>query len=132
MRPPLKPKQAGGVLVQNGGALQRNLGARNASGDWLAFVDADNLLLPYFVERLETFIEEHNPTLFTSWFRPDSEVSGDALFTLIANMFVEGSVVFKRPIAPGPLAVVSREMFDRVGGYNEALTFGEDYDFTQR
>ena len=70
--------------------------------------------------------------LFTTWFRPDSELSGDALFTLIANLFVEGSIVFRRPIAPGPLAVIRREAFNLVGGYNENLTFGEDYDLTQR
>jgi len=113
--------------------LQRNIGARATSGDWLAFVDADSILLPYFVERLEWFIRERKPALFTSWFRPDSEVSGDAIFTLISNLFVEGSIVFNRPIAPGPLTVVKRDVFDLVGGYNESITFfGEDYDFTQR
>jgi len=112
--------------------LQRNMGARASSGEWLAFIDADSILLPYFIERIESFIEEQNPTLFTSWFRPDSEISGDALFTLMANLFVEGSTVFHRSIAPGPLAVIRRQVFDLVGGYNETLTFGEDYDFTQR
>ena len=120
------------VSEKAGLPLQRNLGAKAARGEWLAFVDADSVLLPYFVERLEYFIEEQKPALFTSWFRPDSEVSGDAMFTLIANLFVEGSIVFRRPIAPGPLTAVKREVFDLVGGFNEALTFGEDYDFTQR
>jgi glycosyltransferase involved in cell wall biosynthesis len=112
--------------------LQRNLGARATDGDWLVFIDADSILLPYFIERIQWFIDTHEPMLFTSWFRPDSEVSGDALFTLIANSFVEGSVYFQRPIAPGPLTIVRRDIFDMVGGYNEALTFGEDYEFTQR
>jgi glycosyltransferase involved in cell wall biosynthesis len=112
--------------------LQRNMGARAASGEWLAFIDADSILLPYFIERLQSFIREHHPKLFTSWFRPDSEVSGDALFILIANLFVEGSIVMHRPIAPGPLAVVRREVFDLVDGYDETLHFGEDYDFTRR
>lgn len=120
------------VSEQAGLPLQRNLGARATSGEWLVFIDADSILLPYFIERLQWFIEERKPTLFTSWFRPDSEVSGDALFTLMANTFVEGSVFFRRPIAPGPLTVVRREIFDAVGGYNETLSFGEDYDFTQR
>jgi glycosyltransferase involved in cell wall biosynthesis len=112
--------------------LQRNLGAKESNGDWLIFIDADSVVLPYFIERIERFIEEQEPQLFTTWFRPDSEVSGDALFTLIANLFVEGSIVFHRPIAPGPLAVIRRDVFDLVGGYNESLTFGEDYEFTQR
>ena len=54
------------------------------------------------------------------------------MFTLMTNLFVEGSIVFRRPIAPGPLTVVRREVFELVGGYDEALTFGEDYDFTRR
>jgi glycosyltransferase involved in cell wall biosynthesis len=112
--------------------LQRNLGARAARGAWLVFVDADSVLLPYFVDRLQHFIREHRPRLFTSWFRPDSDVSGDALFILIANLFVEGSVIMHRPIAPGPLTAVRREVFELVGGYDEALGFGEDYDLTRR
>ena len=112
--------------------LQRNLGARASAGGWLVFVDADSVLLPYFVERLECFIDEHSPELVTTWFRPDSEVSGDALFVLMANLWVESSIYLRRPIAPGPLTAVKREVFDRVGGYTETLTFGEDYDFTQK
>jgi hypothetical protein len=54
------------------------------------------------------------------------------VFTLITNLFVESSIVFHRPIAPGPLAGIRRDVFDLVGGYNETLTFGEDYDLTQR
>lgn len=111
---------------------QRNLGASLTSGEWLVFIDADSILLPYFIERLQGFIEEHDPDIFTSWFRPDSEVSGDAFFTLIANLFVEGSIIFRRPIAPGPLTVVRRTVFDLVGGYDNSLSFGEDYDLTQK
>lgn len=120
------------VSEKAGLPLQRNLGARATNGDWLVFIDADSVLLPYFIERLEWFIEEQKPMIFTSWFRPDSETSGDALFTLIANSFVESSIYFHRPIAPGPLTAVRRDLFELVNGYNEALTFGEDYDLTQR
>ena len=120
------------VSEKPGLPLQRNLGANAATGEWLVFIDADSIMLPYFIERLEWFIEDRKPTLFTSWFRPDSEVSGDALFTLVANSFVEGSIYFRRPIAPGPLTVVTRAAFDLVGGYDENYTFGEDYDFTRR
>ncbi len=120
------------VSEKTGLPLQRNFGARATSGEWLVFIDADSVLLPYFIERIQWFIEKQQPVLFTSWFRPDSEVSGDALFTLIANSFVEGSIYFRRPIAPGPLTAVRRDVFELVGGYDESLTFGEDYDFTRR
>jgi glycosyltransferase involved in cell wall biosynthesis len=122
------------VLVSEkaGLPLQRNLGARATQGEWLVFIDADSVLLPYFIERIEWFIEKQKPMIFTSWFRPDSETSGDALFTLLSNSFVEGSIYFHRPIAPGPLTVIRRDVFELVGGYTESLTFGEDYDLTCR
>jgi len=126
------PKLQVCVSAKAGVSLQRNLGARASAGEWLAFVDADSILLPYFVERLESFIAERNPKLFTAWFRPDSEVPGDALFALLTNLYVEGSFILQRPIAPGPLTVVRRDVFELVGGYDEAISFGEDYDLTRR
>src|SRR5690348_11138372 len=34
--------------------LQRNIGAKAAKGEWLIFVDADSILLPYFIERISS------------------------------------------------------------------------------
>ncbi len=112
--------------------LQRNLGARAAKGAWLVFVDADSVLLPYSIERIGAFINSTNPSLFTTWCRPDSEVGGDALIILLANMLFEGSMIFHRPVAPGPLTIVKRSAYELVGGYDESLAWGEDYDFTNR
>ena len=120
------------LTSQPGVSRQRNLGASEAKGEWLVFIDADSVLLPYFFDRLKRFIEEEKPKHFTSWFRPDSEVSGDALFVLIGNLMVEGSVVLHRPMAPGPLVVVTHEVFDMVHGFDEGIAFGEDYDLTRR
>lgn len=112
--------------------LQRNLGAEAARGDWFVFIDADSIVLPYFIERIGEYIDEVKPAIFTTWFRPDSDVPGDAVFTLICNMFIEGSLIFQRPLAPGPLTIVDRTSYEQAGGYDNNLTFGEDYDFTQR
>lgn len=111
---------------------QRNYGALNALGDWLVFVDADSIFLPYFIERCIAFISSEKPTVFSSWFMPDSTVSGDALFTLIANITLEMSLVAKRQLTPGPLTTVSRKAFDAVGGYDEDHAFNEDVDFGLR
>ena len=122
------------VLVSEtaGVSHQRNLGARATSGEWLIFIDADSTLLPYFIERVEWFIKEQKPEFFTTWLRPDSEGSGDALISLVVNSVVEGSVIFHRSVSPGPLTIVTRNVFELVGGFDETLSFGEDYDLTQR
>ena len=40
--------------------LQRNLGAQKAEGDWLVFIDADSILLPYSVGRIEQYIKDES------------------------------------------------------------------------
>lgn len=112
--------------------LQRNIGAKKSRGEWLVFVDADGVLLPYFFERIQQFIYQQHPMIFTTWFCPDSEVHGDVIITLVCNLFLETGLMLHRPLAPGPLTIVHRSVFDAVGGFAEALGWGEDYDFSKR
>lgn len=112
--------------------FQRNFGAKRAKGQWLVFADADGIFLPYFFERCEAFIHNNNPSVIATWFKPDSEVNGDALLTLIANMTIEMSLIVKRQLTPGPLTLVSRYAFDAVHGYDEEREFNEDLDFGLR
>lgn len=121
------------VIVDGRGVShQRNMGAREAKAKWLIFVDADGELLPYFFERIELFIQKRKPKLFSTWFIPDSEHTGDAIITLLANITLEGSISVKRPFAPGPLTLVQRDAFFSIGGYDETKTFAEDYDLSRR
>jgi glycosyltransferase involved in cell wall biosynthesis len=120
------------VSEKAGISLQRNIGEKAAGGEWLIFIDADSTVLPYFIERIDWFINDQKPMFFTTWLRPDSELPFDALFTLVVNSVVEGSVVVHRSLAPGPLTIVRRDVFELVDGYDETVTFGEDYDITQR
>lgn len=111
---------------------QRNLGAKHARGQWYVFIDADSVALPYLIERSITFIRTTKAQFFTSWFRPDSEEIKDAILILLNNIIIEGYILVKRPWSPGPFVVVKKELFDRVGGYDETKSFGEDHDFSTR
>lgn len=112
--------------------LQRNLGASAARGQWYVFVDADSIFLPYFTDRAKAFIEAHNPRLFTTWFRSDTDDPKDGVYTLFGNVYVEATLIFKKPLTPGPLTIVRRDAFHEVGGYDEDHAFHEDVDFGQR
>lgn len=112
--------------------FQRNLGAKHAKGEWYVFVDADSALLPYTLERCMHFTTSTKAQFFTSWFRPDSEGIKDAILILLNNIIIEGYILVKRPWSPGPFVVVKKELFDRVGGYDETRSFDEDHDFSMR
>ncbi len=112
--------------------LQRNLGAKNSGGEWLVFVDADSILLPYFFERVKLYIDRYHPELLATWFRPDSEENGDAMLTALSNLILEASIRFRRPMSPGPLTLVTHRAYDLIGGYDEEHAYHEDVDFGLR
>jgi glycosyltransferase involved in cell wall biosynthesis len=112
--------------------LQRNLGARASTGEWLVFIDADSVMMPYFFERVSSYIRKNETELLTSWCRPDSEKNGDATITLLSNIIFEASISLKRPFTPGPMTIVARRAYDLVGGYDEEHAFNEDVDFGLR
>ena len=108
--------------------LQRNLGAKAARGDWLVFVDADGILMPYFIDRIDNFIKKTSPNWFSTWCLPDSDSSNDAIVTLLVNIYWESTVLIKRPVAPGPLNCIRTDVFHSVGGYNEEQKYNEDVE----
>lgn len=112
--------------------LQRNLGANVAKGEWLIFVDADSILMPYFIERVHEYVRSMNPSVFTTWTQPDSSYTGDAIFTLFVNIYLELTIQLKRPLTPGPLTGIRTSVFRDAGGYDESHAFNEDAEFGLR
>ncbi len=113
-------------------SFQRNIGAQAARGNWFVFVDADSVLLPYFMDRVQSYIAAKSPYVLTTWASPDSDKPKDAVYTLFANIYIETTLLFKKPLVPGPLTVVSRWAFEKVGGYDEAHAYHEDVDLGLR
>lgn len=113
-------------------SVQRNHGAKAAIGEWFVFIDADSIVLPYFMERIIHYVHTKTTTFFTTWFSPDGDTSSDGTLALFMNLFIEGSVMVRRPLAPGPLTVVRKDIFEKINGYDEERTFGEDFDLTRR
>ena len=125
--------RAGGVLVVPGGrpSAGRNAGAKAASGDIFLFLDADVLPAPDFIQRAldkfraagggiaSCFIDTPNPKL------------SDRLVIELSN-FCMWAVRRISPHAPGFCIFVDRQIYHRIGGFDESLILSEDHDFVRR
>lgn len=122
------------VLHQRNGsaAMSRNAGAKIASGDWLALLDADDLWEPTKLERqlaiTTSTCSYTNRTNFGS--RGDvpelqSDVTamydGDVFRPLLLQNFMTNSSV-----------MVRRHVFERLGGFSTQLKNAEDWDLWLR
>jgi glycosyltransferase involved in cell wall biosynthesis len=116
----------------NGGvARARNAGARIATGEWLAFLDADDLWLPEKLERQLELADAGTAWIYSDRFNFGSLGDGPEIQSEITTMH-EGDV-FTALLAEGNFissstVIVRKEIFDRVGGYCENLRGTEDWD----
>ena len=124
------------VLPQSrsGVSAARNLGARRASGKYLAFLDSDDLWHPRKLQR-QLRLMERNPEVEICqtdeiWIRNGVRVnprnrhrkpSGDIFRASLDLCLVSPSAVMMR-----------RELFERIRGFDESLPVCEDYDLWLR
>ncbi len=113
-------------------SIQRNLGAKNASGKYLLFNDADNRLPEYFLEGVKYQLHVKPFEIFTCWFNPDSDTRSDKTTATYMNIMIETALLLNQPAAYGALIGCKRIIFDHIGGFNPEIGFAEDTEFVNR
>lgn len=109
-----------------GPGAARNAGVEAASGVWLAFCDADDVVLPGWLEALGGCVATGRAAVGS--FRLT-----DSTAAAVASDWQESRRELPRYLGQVPLAyssnlAVTRHDFDQVGGFDEALRCGEDAD----
>jgi len=126
-------------MPSNGGvARARNHGASLATGDYLIFVDGDDVLMPWALEVYKRVIESRNPILILGqplWFTGPmpatklSEAGRDRL------KFVEYAVLISKDRSADLIAsalVVQRAAFLAVGGWTPDIFHGDIKDLMMK
>jgi glycosyltransferase involved in cell wall biosynthesis len=119
------------LLVKNGGSIAaaRNLGARSSTGSVIVFLDADVRLTPMWAREAPRFIH--------SLADDPGAIVGSWVGVSRSPGWIESH--WFQPLESKPHRhvnsahmIVGRRLFDRLGGFDESLETGEDYDISRR
>lgn len=105
-----------------GPSVARNNGVKNAQGEWVAFLDADDYWLPQKLERQVQAIEKYpNAGLFSTNMLQAQHVDKNGMHkisfkqNLIKNYFGTSCVI------------VRKDLFEELGGFEPNVHHSEDY-----
>ncbi|ELZ08297.1 family 2 glycosyl transferase [Halovivax asiaticus JCM 14624] len=107
-------------------ARARNVGARRATGEWLAFVDADTVLDPSYLSAMLTYVDLTGRAAASSYCRITGPVRAKLMQGTINRLFPR----LTHPILPGFNTFVHRAAFDALGGFPDVPN--EDTAFSRR
>jgi glycosyltransferase involved in cell wall biosynthesis len=138
--------------IKNSGApVARNAGAYLATGDWLWFCDSDDIWSPLYLSRVHGLLNASpQPRFVFGNFRLVRQGVWDTTskFESAPHGFwdtpkgktdwIDSDILYERLLTFQPIfhstLVVSRDLFDTIGGYNPgfARTGSEDFEFILR
>jgi glycosyltransferase involved in cell wall biosynthesis len=126
--------------LPQGPSAARNRGWRAAAGDWIQFLDADDLIEPAKIEQQRAFVmHETAPSLaavFSAWGYLSDDGNGGwqrsgAVQPRIGDDPIRELLIAGNFVATGSL-LFRRVWLERVGGYNESYSLVEDLELLMR
>lgn len=119
-----------------GGAGARNAGAALARGEWLAFLDDDDLWLPHKLEAVAAVIAAGPPDLGLVYSAAE-QFDGATGATLsrsrpTARGRVLDEALYRNVVGGMSVAVIRRDVFEAAGGFDEAFPSLQDMELYVR
>lgn len=131
---------------QNGGvSAARNTGLAMATGEWIAFLDVDDIWYPNKLEEQARIVREHGETLamVCSDYNIDYLAKGATKYSTcqlvqpllgrpLATEEFQKAFIQENFIGTATAMLFKRELALRIGGFDVCLNHSEDFDFILR
>ncbi|MBD3310510.1 glycosyltransferase [Candidatus Woesearchaeota archaeon] len=108
----------------------RNLGAKHAKGDILLFLDADTKIGSKFIEENIQEFREKGLSAATVFAYPMEDSIIDRATVEVCNIALS-MAQYIQPHAGGFCIFATKEVFDKVGGFDPEIKFYEDHAFVK-
>jgi glycosyltransferase involved in cell wall biosynthesis len=115
-----------------GVSYQRNYGAKLSKYEHLIFFDADVDPEPGFLSKIADYVKNKPADVLTSWNIPISNKLVDEFIYWLHNQIVLEGIKRIAPGAVGTFIYVRKKVFEDIKGFDEAISFGEDFDLAKR
>lgn len=114
-----------------GTSFQRNAGAKEATGELLIFMDADDVPSPHFISQVARSYRRLPFAVACPWF-----VARDAGF-MVRTIYCGFNLLFFAGqswlrMGSGVCIITSKCVFDKTGGFDTSLHLGEDIHYIRR
>ena len=114
--------------------LLRNISVDTSRGDYIAFLDSDDLWLPGKLQRQTAFFREHPEIRICHtrerWLRGEKEISQKSQTHIReGNLFPDS---LKKCIIGPSTVMMHRSLYKESGGFREDIAVAEDYEFWLR
>jgi len=113
-------------------SFSRNLGAKNALGKYIFFIDADNTIPENFLEIVTRHIKNTKVNLVIPKLRPQKERFWDPLIYSFSTFLIKLFLNTPRSFSTGGNVIIETLFFNKTKGYNEKIFVGEDHDMVRQ
>ncbi len=117
---------------KKGVSMARNTGARQSTGNYLVFLDADNRLPENFFLNIIREMQERKLDVAACPLVPDSKKLADQGLFFFQRIIANTLQYSKKPASGGACIVAKKETHDKISGFNQDMKYNEDLYYLQK